>query len=108
MKKVLCILMACLILSFSFAEVSIAEEPATATVTVSEDTYTRDGKKAGLTFNGEYVGIASGLTTYLKFDISTLRTAMNGRDATYTLEFTTDNKNTTAADVYVYGITGID
>ena len=110
MKKFLSILMACLILSFSFAGASFASEQETATVTVVEDTYTRMGNKAGLNFNGEYVGIASGLTAYLKFDISTLRTDMNGKDAKYTLQFTTtaDNTNGTGSLIYIYGITGIE
>ena len=110
MKKFLSILMACLILSFSFAGASFASEQETATVTVVEDTYTRMGNKAGLNFNGEYVGIASGLTAYLKFDISTLRTDMNGKDAKYTLQFTTtaDKTNGTGSLIYIYGITGIE
>ena len=110
MKKFLSILMACLILSFSFAGASFASENETATVTASEDTYTRTGNNGGKNFNGEYVGIASGLTTYLKFDISTLRTDMNGKDAKYTLQFTTtaDKTNGTGSLVYIYGITGIE
>ena len=107
MKKVLCILMACLILSFSFAEVSIAEEPEMATVTVSEDTFTRSGANQYAVQGTSMLVVDSSRTTYLKFNVSGLKSAMNGKDAKYKLQFTSHNtENKAAGTVYVYGISG--
>ena len=112
MKKILCILMACLIFSLSLTGVSFAEETGTSeTTTVLADTFTRTGIYGGTNYGSDILVIdAAGRKTYFKFDISTLRTAMGGKDAKYTLQFATngDNNNRSATDAYIYGITGID
>ena len=83
-------------------------ENGTATVEVAEDTFTRTGGHGGTVQDQNTLCVApDGRSTYLKFDITTLKTTMGGKDAKYTLKFATnsDRTNATGTMVQVYGIT---
>ncbi len=106
MKKLLCLLMAVIILTVSVPTVSFAEEVDTLSTTVTEDIFTRNGNKhAAVLQTTDYLVIDSGRTSYLKFNVSALKAAMNGKDAKYTLQFTS-YESTAVGSINVYGISG--
>ncbi len=104
MKKLLCLLMA-FVISLSCTAVSFAEDAETATVVVLEDLLARGGGSASTSYGGaDQFWVTGTDLSYLKFDVSELRTAIGGTDAKYTLTLTSNQ--TAAGDVNVYGISG--